>query len=135
MIWICIADILIRRNYETLRRSGFFVDGGAARFPAERQRFFNISKRVIPAPRDSMQFGAVRKGFAFKAPCPQLACVLQRGLGMDPGPVNVYDPQMVSLLSCLQNVHDVFSVRESRDRLQSIARQFGLDAERVRNVA
>jgi hypothetical protein len=49
--------------------------------------------------------------------------------------INVYDPQTVSLLSCLQNVHDVFSVREWRDRLQSIARQFGLDAERVSNVA
>jgi len=32
-------------------------------------------------------------------------------------------------------VHDVFSVREWGDRLQSIARQFGLDAEQVRNVA
>jgi hypothetical protein len=49
--------------------------------------------------------------------------------------INVFDPQTVSLLSCLQNVHDVFSVREWGDRLQSIARQFGLDAELVRNVA
>ncbi|SOE97271.1 hypothetical protein SAMN05414139_10367 [Burkholderia sp. D7] len=49
--------------------------------------------------------------------------------------INVYDPQTVSLLSCLQNVHDVFGVREWGDRLQSVARQFGLNADRVRNVA
>jgi NADH:ubiquinone oxidoreductase subunit E len=49
--------------------------------------------------------------------------------------INVYDPQTVSLLSCLQNVHDVFGVWEWRDRLQSIARQFGLNAGRVRNAA
>ena len=49
--------------------------------------------------------------------------------------INVYDPQTVSLLSCLQNVHDVFGVWEWGDRLQSIARQFGLNAEQVRNAA
>ena len=49
--------------------------------------------------------------------------------------INVYDPQTVSLLSCLQNVHDVFGVWEWTDRLQSIAREFGLSAERVRNAA
>jgi hypothetical protein len=49
--------------------------------------------------------------------------------------INVYDPQTVSLLSCLQNVHDIFGVPEWGDRLQSIARQFGLDAEQVRNAA
>jgi hypothetical protein len=49
--------------------------------------------------------------------------------------INVYDPQTVSLLSYLQNVHDVFGVWEWADRLQSIARQFGLNAERVRNSA
>jgi hypothetical protein len=49
--------------------------------------------------------------------------------------INVYDPQTVSLLSCLQNVHDVFGVWEWGDRLQSIARQFGLNGGRVRNAA
>jgi hypothetical protein len=49
--------------------------------------------------------------------------------------INVYDPQTVSLLSCLQNVHDVFGVWEWGDRLHSIARQFGLNAEQVRNAA
>ena len=49
--------------------------------------------------------------------------------------INVYDPQTVSLLSCLQNVHDVFGVLEWGDRLQSIARQFDLNAEQVRNAA
>src|SRR6202049_2976076 len=49
--------------------------------------------------------------------------------------INVYDPQTVSLLSYLQNVHDVFGVWEWGDRLQSIARQFGLNAEQVRNAA
>jgi hypothetical protein len=48
--------------------------------------------------------------------------------------INVYDPQTVSLLSCLQNVHDVFGVWEWGDRLQSIARQFGLNAGQVRNA-
>ena len=49
--------------------------------------------------------------------------------------INVYDPQTVNLLSCLQNVHDVFGVWEWGDRLRSIARQFGLNAEQVRNAA
>jgi hypothetical protein len=49
--------------------------------------------------------------------------------------INVYDPQAVGLLSCLQNVHDVFGVWEWADRLQSIAREFGLDAERAMNAA
>jgi hypothetical protein len=49
--------------------------------------------------------------------------------------INVYDTQTVNLLSCLQNVHDVFGVWEWGDRLQSIAREFGLNAERVRNAA
>ena len=49
--------------------------------------------------------------------------------------INVYDPQTVSLLSCLQNAHDVFSVWEWTDRLQSIAREFDLSAERVCNAA
>ena len=45
--------------------------------------------------------------------------------------VNVYDPTTVSLLSCLQNVHDAFGVWEWRDRLKSIARQFGLSMQRL----
>jgi hypothetical protein len=49
--------------------------------------------------------------------------------------INVYDPQTVCLLSCLQNVHDIFGVWEWGDRLHSIARQFGLNAEQVRNAA
>jgi hypothetical protein len=49
--------------------------------------------------------------------------------------VNVYDPLTVDLLSCLQNVHDVFGIWEWRDRLRSIARQFALSDERVRTAA
>jgi hypothetical protein len=49
--------------------------------------------------------------------------------------INVYDPQTVSLLSCLQNVHDVFGVWEWGDRLQSIAHQFGLNADQLTNAA
>ncbi|CAB3797107.1 hypothetical protein [Pararobbsia alpina] len=49
--------------------------------------------------------------------------------------INVYDTQTVSLLSCLQNVHDIFGVWEWNDRLQSIARQFGLNADQVRKAA
>jgi hypothetical protein len=49
--------------------------------------------------------------------------------------INVYDPQTVSLLSCLQNVHDVFGVWEWGDRLRSIARQFGLNADRLTDAA
>lgn len=40
--------------------------------------------------------------------------------------IDVDDACTVALLSCLQNVHDVFGVWEWRDRLASIARQFDL---------
>jgi len=40
--------------------------------------------------------------------------------------IDVDDACTVALLSCLQNVHDVFGVWEWADRLASIARQFGL---------
>ncbi|WP_213234021.1 hypothetical protein [Caballeronia sp. NK8] len=40
--------------------------------------------------------------------------------------IDVDDVCTVALLSCLQNVHDVFGVWEWRDRLVSIARQFDL---------
>jgi hypothetical protein len=49
--------------------------------------------------------------------------------------INVYDPMTVELLSCLQNVHDVFGIWEWHDRLISIARQFGLNSERVKSAA
>jgi hypothetical protein len=49
--------------------------------------------------------------------------------------INVYDERTVSLLSCLQNVHDVFGIWEWHDRLMSIAREYGLNAERMRRVA
>jgi hypothetical protein len=49
--------------------------------------------------------------------------------------INIYDPATVELLSCLQNVHDVFGIWEWTERLTSIARQFGLSAEKVRNAA
>jgi NADH:ubiquinone oxidoreductase subunit E len=49
--------------------------------------------------------------------------------------VNIYDPTTVSLLSCLQNVHDAFGVWEWRERLASIARQFGLSAARLEKHA
>jgi hypothetical protein len=49
--------------------------------------------------------------------------------------INVYDPATVDLLSCLQNVHDVFGTWEWRERLGSIARQFGLSVERLKNAA
>jgi hypothetical protein len=43
--------------------------------------------------------------------------------------INVYNPQTISLLSCLQNVHNVSGVGEWGDRLQLIAREFGLNAD------
>ncbi|RKP59325.1 hypothetical protein [Pararobbsia silviterrae] len=49
--------------------------------------------------------------------------------------INVYDPTTVELLSCLQNVHDVFGIWEWRERLTSIARQFALSSERVKSAA
>jgi hypothetical protein len=49
--------------------------------------------------------------------------------------INVYDPTTVELLSCLQNVHDVFGKWEWHERLGSIARQFGLSAERIKSAA
>jgi hypothetical protein len=49
--------------------------------------------------------------------------------------INIYDPSTVELLSCLQNVHDVFGTWEWHDRLASIARQFGLSATQVKSAA
>lgn len=49
--------------------------------------------------------------------------------------INVYDQTTVDLLSCLQNVHDVFGKWEWRDRFASIARQFSLSAERLKSAA
>ena len=49
--------------------------------------------------------------------------------------INVYDPTTVELLSCLQNVHDVFGKWEWRDRLGSIARQFGLSDALLEHAA
>ncbi|ACC72156.1 hypothetical protein PPMP20_24910 [Paraburkholderia phymatum] len=49
--------------------------------------------------------------------------------------LNIYDQATVDLLSCLQNVHDVFGTWEWRDRLRSIALQFALSNERLRTVA
>jgi hypothetical protein len=49
--------------------------------------------------------------------------------------INVFDPTTVELLSCLQNVHDVFGRWEWRERLASIARQFGLSAELLKTAA
>lgn len=43
--------------------------------------------------------------------------------------INVYNEETVALLSCLQNVHDVFGKWEWRDRLASIARQVGLNGD------
>lgn len=49
--------------------------------------------------------------------------------------INVYEERTVALLSCLQNVHDAFGVWEWQDRLQSIAREFGLVADRLKAAA
>jgi hypothetical protein len=49
--------------------------------------------------------------------------------------INVYDARTAELLSCLQNVHDAFGTQEWRDRLASIARQFGLSAELLKSAA
>ncbi|MFM0227068.1 hypothetical protein [Paraburkholderia dipogonis] len=49
--------------------------------------------------------------------------------------INVYDAATVDLLSCLQNVHDVFGTWEWLERLASIARQFSLSAERLKSAA
>ncbi|KNE75210.1 hypothetical protein BCRE_0894 [Candidatus Burkholderia crenata] len=45
------------------------------------------------------------------------------------------DPTTVELLSCLQNVHDVFGKWEWRKRFASIARQFNLSADRLKSAA
>ncbi|MCC8393244.1 hypothetical protein LJ656_11635 [Paraburkholderia sp. MMS20-SJTR3] len=49
--------------------------------------------------------------------------------------VNVYDRATIDLLSCLQNVHDVFGTWEWRERLGSIAKEFNLSAERLKSAA
>ena len=49
--------------------------------------------------------------------------------------VNIYCSETVELLSCLQNVHDVFGPWEWNDRLMSIARQFGLSARILQQAA
>jgi hypothetical protein len=49
--------------------------------------------------------------------------------------INIFDPNTVELLSCLQNVHDVFGKWEWRDRLTSIAHQFNLSAEFLKTAA
>jgi hypothetical protein len=49
--------------------------------------------------------------------------------------INVFDERTVALLSCLQNVHDVFAVCEWEPRLISIARQFNLSCERLQLAA
>ncbi len=49
--------------------------------------------------------------------------------------INVFNPNTVELLSCLQNVHDVFGKWEWRERLTSIARQFGLSAQILKTAA
>ncbi len=49
--------------------------------------------------------------------------------------INVYDRSTIELLNCLQNTHDVVGKWEWRDRLESIARQFGLCAELLEHAA
>ncbi len=49
--------------------------------------------------------------------------------------INVYDQTTVDLLSCLQNVHDVFGKWEWRERFSSIARQFKLSSDRLKAAA
>lgn len=49
--------------------------------------------------------------------------------------INIYDPATVDLLSCLQNVHDVFGTWEWQERLVSIDRQFGLSTAQVKDAA
>jgi hypothetical protein len=49
--------------------------------------------------------------------------------------VDIFDPTTINLLTCLQNVHDVFATWEWSNRLKSIARQYGLSAERLMKYA
>jgi hypothetical protein len=49
--------------------------------------------------------------------------------------VNVNDQTTVDLLSCLQNVHDVFANWEWNRRLWQIAVQFGLSPDGLKQVA
>jgi hypothetical protein len=49
--------------------------------------------------------------------------------------INVYDPTTVNLLSCLQNVHNVFGTWEWHERLSSIAHQFSLSTDRLKKTA
>jgi hypothetical protein len=49
--------------------------------------------------------------------------------------INVCSQETVDLLSCLQNVHDVFGTWEWHDRLRSIARQFSLSTQSLQQAA
>lgn len=49
--------------------------------------------------------------------------------------INVYDAATIDLLSCLQNVHDIFGRWEWEDRLCSIARRFDLSTEFLKTAA
>lgn len=49
--------------------------------------------------------------------------------------INIYDERIVALLNRLQNVHDIFGAWEWHDRLLSIAREYGLNADRMRLAA
>ena len=49
--------------------------------------------------------------------------------------INIFDPATIDLLSCLQNVHDVFGTWEWQERLVSIARQFGLSTAQLKPAA
>ncbi|MFM0053144.1 hypothetical protein [Caballeronia grimmiae] len=49
--------------------------------------------------------------------------------------INIYSQETIELLSCLQNVHDVFGIWEWNDRLRSIARQFGLSTHSLLRAA
>jgi hypothetical protein len=46
--------------------------------------------------------------------------------------IDVFDPETVDLLSCLQNVHDAFGEWEWANRLASIARQYDLSTQLVK---
>jgi hypothetical protein len=45
--------------------------------------------------------------------------------------INVYDERTIALLSCLQNVHDIFGGWEWRHRLLPIATEFDLTSVHV----
>ncbi len=122
-----------------------FVQGQAAYTAPRRRRLSRLLRRAarigrLIKPRDYVTaMEGVRIRYLNKAP-DQVPAYMDVGVAalkraLLRSRINVFDPNTVELLSCLQNVHDVFGKWEWRERLTSIARQFGLSAELLKTAA